>query len=140
MSRGAELGGLDEIGSAEPVSLIPSSNAASLFNEAARLPDRAINPLGNLDGSSLRLAAPGGADAHVVHPSAILETCECCRLPAFAQAASASSKSSWTNARAIEAQMTGGERCSLIIGLLGPASLVPRDPRIPVEVKNVSAG
>jgi beta-glucosidase len=36
--------------------------------------------------------------------------------------------------------MTDDERFSLIISLLGPASIVPRDPRIPADVKNVSAG
>jgi beta-glucosidase len=36
--------------------------------------------------------------------------------------------------------MSNDERFSLIISLLGPASLVPRDPRIPENVKNVSAG
>jgi beta-glucosidase len=44
-------------------------------------------------------------------------------------------------AREIEAQMTDDERFSLIISLLGPVpSSVPRDPRIPEDVKNVSAG
>ena len=37
--------------------------------------------------------------------------------------------------------MTDDERFSLIISLLGPVpSIVPRDPRIPEDVKNVSAG
>src|SRR5262245_13285007 len=43
-------------------------------------------------------------------------------------------------ARDTEQKMTDDERFSLIISLLGPASLVPRDPRIPADVKNVSAG
>jgi beta-glucosidase len=43
-------------------------------------------------------------------------------------------------ARAAEAQMTDDERFSLIVSLLGPASLVPRDPRIPADLENVSAG
>jgi beta-glucosidase len=43
-------------------------------------------------------------------------------------------------ARDTEQKMTDDERFSLIISLLGPASLVPRDARIPADVKNVSAG
>jgi len=43
-------------------------------------------------------------------------------------------------ARDTEQKMTDDERFSLIISLLGAASLVPRDPRIPADVKNVSAG
>src|SRR5262245_62090161 len=43
-------------------------------------------------------------------------------------------------ARDAEQKMTDDERFSLIISLLGPASIVPRDPRIPADVKNVSAG
>src|SRR5262245_19853893 len=43
-------------------------------------------------------------------------------------------------ARDTEQKMTDDERFSLIISLLGPASIVPRDPRIPADVKNVSAG
>jgi beta-glucosidase len=43
-------------------------------------------------------------------------------------------------ARDTEERMTDDERFSLIISLLGPASIVPRDPRIPADVKNVSAG
>src|SRR5262245_8588996 len=43
-------------------------------------------------------------------------------------------------ATATEQKMTDDERFSLIISLLGPASLVPRDVRIPADVKNVSAG
>jgi beta-glucosidase len=54
---------------------------------------------------------------------------------AFAQDGSAE-----TRAIETEQQMTDDERFSLIISLLGPASIVPRDPRIPADVKNVSAG
>ena len=43
-------------------------------------------------------------------------------------------------ARETEAKMTDDERFSLIISLLGPATLVQRDPRIPEDVKNLSAG
>jgi beta-glucosidase len=43
-------------------------------------------------------------------------------------------------ARDTEQKMTDDERFSLIISLLGPASIVPRDARIPADVKNVSAG
>jgi len=43
-------------------------------------------------------------------------------------------------ARETEQKMADDERFSLIISLLGPASLVPRDPRIPADVTNVSAG
>ncbi|MBR0697239.1 beta-glucosidase [Bradyrhizobium lablabi] len=43
-------------------------------------------------------------------------------------------------ARDTEQKLTDDERFSLIISLLGPASIVPRDPRIPADVKNVSAG
>jgi len=44
-------------------------------------------------------------------------------------------------ARETEQKMTDDERFSLIISLLGPVpSIVPRDPRIPEAVKNVSAG
>src|SRR5262249_57293281 len=43
-------------------------------------------------------------------------------------------------ARDTEQRMTDDERFSLLLSLLGPASLVPRDPRIPADVKNVSAG
>ncbi|MDT3684384.1 MAG: glycoside hydrolase family 3 C-terminal domain-containing protein [Pseudorhodoplanes sp.] len=43
-------------------------------------------------------------------------------------------------ARNTEQRMTDDERFSLIISLLGPASIVPRDPRIPADIKNVSAG
>jgi beta-glucosidase len=43
-------------------------------------------------------------------------------------------------ARGTEQKMTDDERFSLIISMLGPASIVPRDPRIPAEVKNLSAG
>src|SRR5262249_50141300 len=43
-------------------------------------------------------------------------------------------------ARATEEQMTDDERFSLIISLLGPASIVARDLRIPADVKNVSGG
>jgi beta-glucosidase len=43
-------------------------------------------------------------------------------------------------ARATEAQMTDDKRFSLIVSLLGPASIVPRDPRIPAEVENLSGG
>jgi beta-glucosidase len=43
-------------------------------------------------------------------------------------------------ARETEQKLTDDERFSLIISLLGPASIVPRDPRIPTDVKNVSAG
>jgi beta-glucosidase len=45
-------------------------------------------------------------------------------------------------ARAIEAQMTDDERFALIVSLIGavPSIGVPRDPRIPAEVKNMSAG
>jgi beta-glucosidase len=65
-------------------------------------------------------------------------------LSAFAQVTSMPSKpadpSPDERARATEAQMTDDEHFSLIISLLGPASIVPRDPRIPADVKNVSAG
>ncbi|MGD9880779.1 beta-glucosidase [Reyranella sp.] len=65
-------------------------------------------------------------------------------LPAFAQTTSAPSNfanpSPDDRAHATEAQMTDDERFSLIVSLLGPASIVPRDPRIPADVKNVSAG
>jgi hypothetical protein len=124
-------------------------NAASLFNEAARLAQRAITTLGNLDGSRLRLAAPGGGVAHVVHPPAIVETYECCSIFCIDQAPPCIRQRQrhpglaslhWTNACVIEAQMTNDERFLLIIGLLGPASLVPRDPRIPVEVLSASRG
>jgi hypothetical protein len=45
-------------------------------------------------------------------------------------------------AREIEEQMTDDERFSLIVSLIGPVPSikVPRDPRIPEDVKNVSAG
>jgi beta-glucosidase len=43
-------------------------------------------------------------------------------------------------ARETEAQMTDDERFSLIISLLGPALGLPRDKRIPENVKNTSAG
>src|SRR5262249_32087246 len=43
--------------------------------------------------------------------------------------------------RATEAQMTDDERFSLIISLQGPVPpIIARDPRIPENVKNVSAG
>jgi beta-glucosidase len=45
-------------------------------------------------------------------------------------------------AREIEQQMTDDERFSLLISMLGyvPGSFAPRDPRIPEDVKNMSAG
>src|SRR5262245_14304257 len=45
-------------------------------------------------------------------------------------------------AREIEAQMTDDERFSLIVSLIGavPSIGVPRDKRIPEEVRNMSAG
>src|SRR5690606_33427337 len=45
-------------------------------------------------------------------------------------------------AREVEAQMTDEERFSLIISLLGglPSYGIPRDPRIPDDVDNMSAG
>jgi beta-glucosidase len=45
-------------------------------------------------------------------------------------------------AREVEQQMTDDERFSLVISLIGPVPSikVPRDPRIPEDVKNVSAG
>jgi beta-xylosidase len=43
-------------------------------------------------------------------------------------------------ARETEAKMTDDERFSLIISLLGTTTLVQRDPRIPEDVKNLSAG
>jgi beta-glucosidase len=62
----------------------------------------------------------------------------------FAQTASAPPKPAGPSpderAGATEGQMTDEERFSLIVSLLGPASIVPRDPRIPADVKNVSAG
>jgi beta-glucosidase len=47
-----------------------------------------------------------------------------------------------TRAREIEQQMTDDERFSLIISLIGavPSIGVPRDPRIPEHVNNMSAG
>lgn len=41
-------------------------------------------------------------------------------------------------ARHTEQKMMDDERFSLIISLLGAASIVPRDPHIPAEVKNVN--
>lgn len=45
-------------------------------------------------------------------------------------------------AKAIDAQMTDDERFSLIISLIGavPSIGIPRDPRIPAHVNNMSAG
>lgn len=45
-------------------------------------------------------------------------------------------------ARATEAQMTGDERFSLLVSLIGavPSIGMPRDPRIPDDVTNMSAG
>jgi beta-glucosidase len=43
-------------------------------------------------------------------------------------------------ARETEQRMTDDERFSLIISLLGPASLVPRDPRIPADVEECERG
>jgi beta-glucosidase len=45
-------------------------------------------------------------------------------------------------ARATEAQMTDDERFSLLVSLIGavPSIGMPRDPRIPAEVTNMSAG
>jgi hypothetical protein len=56
---------------------------------------------------------------------------------AYGQAASPDER-----ARATGAQMTDDERFSLIISLLGPAAAIgiPRDKRIPEDVKNTSAG
>jgi beta-glucosidase len=58
--------------------------------------------------------------------------------------ATASAQESSADARAIEIeqQMTDDERFSLLISLIGPVPSikVPRDPRIPEDVKNVSAG
>jgi beta-glucosidase len=52
----------------------------------------------------------------------------------------AQNKTPEERARDTEQKMTDDERFSLIISLLGPATIVPRDPRIPAVVKNVSAG
>jgi beta-glucosidase len=66
-------------------------------------------------------------------------------LPAFAQTASRTPNSAELfpddRARETEQNMTDDERFSLVISLLGPVSAtVHRDPRIPANVKNVSAG
>jgi len=66
-------------------------------------------------------------------------------LPAFAQTTSSTSSAAELSpddrARETEHRMTDDERFSLIISLLGPVSAtVHRDPRIPSDVKNVSAG
>src|SRR5690606_8561380 len=64
--------------------------------------------------------------------------------PVQSYAAEATTESPFdVRAREIEQQMTDEERFSLIISLLGyiPGSAVgPRDPRIPAEVTNMSAG
>src|SRR5215467_2741641 len=66
-------------------------------------------------------------------------------LPAFAQTTSSTSSAAELSpddrARETEHRMTDDERFSLIISLLGPVSAtVHRDPRIPSDVKNMSAG
>lgn len=61
----------------------------------------------------------------------------CAAVPAFAQETDAQAR-----ARATEQQMTDDERFSMLISLLGPVPDlgVPRDPRIPADVTNISAG
>jgi beta-glucosidase len=66
-------------------------------------------------------------------------------LPAFAQETFMQSKTEQSpdeRARATEAQMTDDERFALITSLMGavPSIGVPRDKRIPEDVKNMSAG
>jgi beta-glucosidase len=61
---------------------------------------------------------------------------------ALSAAAQGQAASPDERAREIEQQMTDEERFSLLISLIGPVPSigVPRDPRIPEDVKNTSAG